>query len=72
MFNQLLRTNRAKNILFGFDISMRVQVVTNSIYPYQINNNHRIEQNKNVSFVGRIGSLNHGLSKFDLKMDIIF
>lgn len=44
---------------------MRVQVITNSIYPYQINNNHRIEQNKNVSFVGRIGSLNHGLSKFD-------
>lgn len=44
---------------------MRVQVVTNSISPYQINNNRRIEQNKNVSFVGRIGSLNHGLSKFD-------
>lgn len=44
---------------------MRVQVVTNSISPYYINNNRRIEQNKNVSFAGRIGSLNHGLSKFD-------
>ena len=44
---------------------MRVQVVTNSIYPYRINHNRRIEQNKNVSFAGCIGSLNQGLSKFD-------
>lgn len=44
---------------------MRVQVVTNSISPYQINNNRKINQNKNVSFSGRVGSLNHGISKFD-------